>query len=137
MASYCSVQNIRKSVNKPLLFIRSIRHEGNHLNMQEITQILSKVSDIYSQRFSIERTPDWYLIKLQEELGELSAAYLKLSGRARTKDESPNELKKNLTDEVADVLAMTLLFAKSQGIDPEEALKSKWYKHLESTGDSN
>lgn len=99
--------------------------------IKELTQNLADISDLYAKRFSIERSPDWYLIKIQEELGELSAAYLKLSGRARGSDETREEQKKNLEDELADVLAMTLLFAKSQGIDPVKAIQQKWYKHLE------
>jgi NTP pyrophosphatase (non-canonical NTP hydrolase) len=79
----------------------------------------------------VDRTPDWYLLKLQEEMGELSAAFLKLSGRGRLKNETQEELQKNLQDEVADVLAMTLLFAKNQGIDSEKALEDKWFKYLE------
>jgi NTP pyrophosphatase (non-canonical NTP hydrolase) len=113
-----------------------IIHEpkGSYLLLQDLTQTLSKISDMYSKRFSIERSPDWYLIKIQEELGELSSAYLKLSGRARTGNLRTEEIKKNLEDEIADVLAMTLLFAKSQGINPETALRQKWYKHLDAAG---
>ncbi len=64
-------------------------------------------------------------------MGELSAAYLKLSARARTQNTHVDELKKNLEDEIADVLAMTLLFAKNQGVDPEMALRKKWFQYLE------
>lgn len=99
--------------------------------IEELTKNLADISDLYAKRFSIERTSDWYLIKIQEELGELSSAFLKLSGRARVSDQTQEEKKKNLEDELADVLAMTLLFAKSQGIDPAKAIQQKWYKHLE------
>ena len=104
------------------------------MKIQELTQNLSAISDLYSKRFSIERTPEWYLIKIQEELGELSSAYLKLTGRARTEGNTVNDLRKNFEDEIADVLAMTMLFAKSQGVDIEKALQQKWYKHLAEAG---
>lgn len=103
------------------------------MNLREIVEKLSTVSDLYAKRFSIERSADWHLLKIQEELGELSAAYLKMSGRARTQGSTGTELKRNLEDEVADVLAMTLLFAKNQGIDPEQAIRQKWFRHLETT----
>lgn len=101
------------------------------MKIQDLTQNLTAISDLYSKRFSIERTPEWYLIKIQEELGELASAYLKMTGRARTEGVTANDLKKNFEDEIADVLAMTMLFAKSQGVDIEKALQQKWYKHLE------
>lgn len=105
--------------------------EGNILKLQDLTQNLSRILDFYSERFSIERSSDWYLLKIQEELGELTAAYLKLSGRARAQDVDKQQLRKNFEDEVADVIAMTLLFAKNEGVDVEKALQQKWYKHLE------
>ncbi len=101
------------------------------MELEGLVQNLSQVADLYAKRFDIERTPDWYLIKIQEELGELSSAYLKLSGRARLQDESNDQLRKNLEDELADVLAMTLLFAKSQGVDASKALQQKWYQYLD------
>ncbi len=101
------------------------------MELEGLIENLSTISDLYAKRFAIERTPDWYLIKIQEELGELSSAYLKMSGRARVNDESNDKLRKNLEDELADVLAMTLLFAKSQGVDPSKAIQKKWYKYLE------
>lgn len=105
------------------------------MQLHELTSLLSRVSDTYAKNFSIQRSDDWYLLKIQEELGELTAAFLKLSARARV-TESDN-LKINLEEEVADVLAMTLLFAKSQGINPEEAIRNKWFKYLEDNHDSS
>lgn len=101
------------------------------MNINEVTSKLTTISDLYAKRFSVNRTDDWYLIKLQEELGELCAAFLKISNRGRTQNQSQEDLRKNLEDEFADVVAMTLLFAKSQDIDVEKALKGKWFKYLE------
>ncbi len=99
------------------------------MKLDELTSTLSRVSDTYAKNFSIQRSDDWYLLKIQEELGELTAAFLKLSARARVS--GTENLKINLEDEIADVLAMTLLFSKSQGIDPEKAIRNKWFKYLE------
>ncbi len=99
------------------------------MNLTELTELLSQVSDTYAKNFSIQRSDDWYLLKIQEELGELTAAFLKLSARARV--QGTQDLKSNLEAELADVLAMTLLFAKSQGIDPQGAIRNKWFKYLE------
>lgn len=100
------------------------------MNLKEISEKLNQVSDIYAEKFGIRRDDDWFILKIQEELGELSSAYLKLTQRARVGEASAACLEKNLKEELADVLAMTLLFAKNKGIDAEEALKDKWFKHL-------
>ncbi len=100
------------------------------MNLKEITEQLTKVSDVYAEKFNIRRDDDWFVLKIQEELGELSAVHLKLTQRARIGQATQAELDKNLKDEIADVIAMTLLFAKHRGIDVEQAIKDKWFKYL-------
>lgn len=101
------------------------------MNLEEITGKLSQVIEVYAKKFSIRCDDDWLLMKLQEELGELTSAYLKLTQRARRGDATAESLEKNFREEVADVLAITLLFAKARGIDPEKALQEKWFRHFE------
>lgn len=100
------------------------------MNLKEISDQLGKVSDIYSEKFKINRDNDWFILKIQEELGELTAAHLKLSQRARRGDITQAELESNLNDEVADVIALTLLYARHKNIDVERAIESKWFKYL-------
>jgi NTP pyrophosphatase (non-canonical NTP hydrolase) len=100
------------------------------MNLTQITQKLEQVSDVYARKFNIRRDDDWFILKIQEELGELTSAHLKLSKRARTADATRADLEKNLQDEVADVLALTLLYAKHKGIDVDQALQNKWFKYL-------
>ncbi|MBL7671560.1 MAG: hypothetical protein JNM39_13835 [Bdellovibrionaceae bacterium] len=100
------------------------------MNLNEIADQLGKVSDIYAEKFGIRRDDDWFVLKIQEELGELSAAYLKLTQRARIGEDSQKRLDENLRHEIADVVAMTLLFAKHRGIDVEQAIKDKWFQYL-------
>ncbi|MBE0579292.1 MAG: hypothetical protein IH615_07740 [Devosia sp.] len=70
------------------------------------------------------------MLKLQEELGELTAEYLRSSGRGRMKGADADAVRVALEDETADVLAMLLLFARNSGIDLEAALERKWFKYL-------
>ena len=100
------------------------------MDIKALSDDLEEVSSIYATQFDIQRTPDWFLLKLTEELGELMQSYLKYVGQARVSDASKGELKKELEDELADVLGMTLLIAKNQHIDIEEAVKRKWLQYL-------
>lgn len=102
------------------------------MNFKDIEITLQKVCDQYSEKFGIEIAADWFLVKIQEELGELSAAHLAATHRSRPKDKTPEQIKENLSEEVADVFAMTVLFALHQKIDLTEALQKKWFKYLSS-----
>lgn len=103
----------------------------NNMEMKELTEKISGICDIYVKKYGIEQSQDWFLLKIQEEMGELNSAYLKLTKRGRIGTKTPAELETNLQEEIADVLAFVLLFARERGIDPEEAIKNKWFKYLE------
>lgn len=96
----------------------------------DIQERLAQVSDIYAERFNVTRTKEWYLLKAQEELGELTSAFLKATQQTRTKV-SAAEADKNLRDEMADVLSFLLLFAREMDIDVEDALYQKWLHYLD------
>ena len=102
-------------------------------SLGELTGLVAQVSDIYAERNDIERDKDWYLLKVQEELGELTAEYLRLGGRGRMKGADAAAVRAALEDEAADVLAMLLLFARHNGIDLDAALQRKWFKYLPPT----
>ena len=94
---------------------------------------LAEVSDVYAERNDVRRDEDWYILKLQEELGELTAEYLRRTGRGRHKGADAAAIAEAMADEAADVLAMLLLFARRQDIDLEAALTRKWLAHLPAT----
>ena len=94
--------------------------------LSDLTDLARRISDIYAERFGVERDATWYLGKMTEELGEVTSAYLKLSGQGRGTGS-----RADLEDEVADLLGFVLLFADWQGIDPGKALQRKWGSYLE------
>lgn len=94
--------------------------------LAELSQKVLRISDIYAAEHGIERDRDWALLKLQEELGELTAEHLRLSGRARGQADA-----QALGDEAADVLGMLLIYCAGAGIDLDEAMRRKWLKWLE------
>lgn len=96
------------------------------LTLAELSEAAAEISDIYAGKYGIERDDDWFLLKLQEELGELAQAHLKLSGRGR--GGVPDQAR---ADEAADVLCQLLLYCRRFGIDPEAAVRAKWLAWLE------
>lgn len=87
---------------------------------------IRRISDMYAAEHGIERDRDWALLKLQEELGELTAEHLRLSGRARGEPSTAA-----LADEAADVMGMLLIYCDRAGVDLEQALARKWLSWLE------
>lgn len=85
-----------------------------------------RISDIYAAEHGIDRDRDWTLLKLQEELGELTAEHLRLTSRARGEPDA-----EALGDEAADVLGMLLIYCARAGIDLDEAMRRKWLRWLE------
>ncbi len=98
--------------------------------LAELTDLVAEVSDIYAERNGINRDADWAILKLQEELGELTAEHLRLSGRGRLKDQTEAEIIEARDDEAADLLAMLLLYARKHDIDLDAALQRKWFRYL-------
>ena len=101
--------------------------------LAELTGLVAEVSDTYASRNDIARDDDWYLLKVQEELGELTAEYLKTTARGRLKGADGATVRQALEDETADVLAMLLLFARNNQIDLDAALERKWFRYLPPT----
>lgn len=81
------------------------------------------ISRAYARIFGIDRTDDWLMLKLTEEVGELTQAYLAASGRTRRTSEGAAD---QVQAELADVLAHVLLIAERLGIDLDDALEQKW-----------
>jgi len=40
------------------------------LNIHKLIEDLEEISDGYAERYNIDRTPEWFILKLTEELGE-------------------------------------------------------------------
>lgn len=96
------------------------------LTLAEVSDAAQRISDIYAGKYDIRRDDDWFLIKLQEELGELSQAHLRLSSRGRGEAAETDR-----ADEAADVLCSLLLYCRRHGIDIDAAVRRKWLSWLE------
>lgn len=97
-------------------------------SLQKLSQELEKISEMYSKKFNITRNNDWFILKLQEEMGELIQSYLMLSGNGRKKGQSDKQLLTAFKSELSDVFAHVLLIANLFKIDLNEEVKIKWLK---------
>ena len=96
------------------------------MDLKQLSEEVEHVSQIYAEKFNIERDATWFILKLQEEVGELVQSYLMLAGKARTKGKSPEEIQADFNKEVADVFCQTLLLARFYDIDIEKEVQEKW-----------
>jgi len=94
--------------------------------LNDLAEKFERSSRAYTDANHIERDADWFLLKLQEEMGELTQAWNRVSGRGRRKGRSDEELARDLADEAADVLGHILLFAHRNSLDLSAAIKRKW-----------
>lgn len=96
------------------------------MNVRAVTRQVKKVSDLYARKFGIRRDGNWYILKLQEEMGELIQSYLMMKGRARQKDKTKEEIENEFRKEMADVFCHVLLLAKHYKINLEKEVTDKW-----------
>jgi NTP pyrophosphatase (non-canonical NTP hydrolase) len=100
-------------------------------SLAELSERIGLVGEIYARTFNIERSADWYLLKLTEELGELTAEHLRIGGRARTNADSLKSQREALENEAADLFGQFILYVRANNIDIEAALQRKWLHRLE------
>lgn len=96
------------------------------MELQQLTDQVEAVSVAYARIHGISRDDAWFLLKLQEEVGELTQAFLMRAGQARDKGHSPGELESSFRSELADVLAQLLVMARHHGVDLEAEIERKW-----------
>lgn len=96
------------------------------MDLEALQSDVLRISDIYASEHGIDRSGDWAILKLAEELGELTAEHLRVSGRARGEADP-----KALADEAADVLGMLLIYCDRAGIDIAQAMHDKWLHFLD------
>ena len=86
---------------------------------------LKAISDRYGRVYGVDRGGDWHLLKVQEEMGELTQAYLAMTGRSRRDAENARH---EVAMEMVDVICMVMLMARAEGIDLNAAIAEKWLK---------
>ncbi|MEV0892169.1 pyrophosphatase [Promicromonospora sp. MEB111] len=98
------------------------------MELKQLSDEVEIISRVYARVHGLERTDDWLVLKLQEEIGELTQAFLTLSGRSRDRGLSDDEIRDAFRGEVADALAQLLLVARRFDVDLPEELERKWFR---------
>ncbi|MCV9960348.1 pyrophosphatase [Pararhizobium sp. BT-229] len=94
--------------------------------LKDLGETFSRASSAYAEMHAIDRDRDWFVLKMHEELGELTQIWNRLTGRGRLKGQSEPDLQRALSDETADLLGHVLLFAHENNIDLSAAIERKW-----------
>lgn len=96
------------------------------MELRELSEQVEVRSESYGRHFGIDRTPEWLMLKLNEEVGELTRAFLIHSGQSRDHGFNADDVDDILGEEMADVFAHVLLLARRYDIDLEAEIKKKW-----------
>lgn len=94
--------------------------------LQKLADQFEAASLAYVEENDLMRDADWFVLKMQEELGELTQVWNKLTARARRRDRSEGELREDLANEAADLFGHVLLFARRNELDLQRAVERKW-----------
>jgi len=96
------------------------------MDVAGLQEEVEAVSASYAERHGINRTDDWFVLKLGEEVGELTQAYLAKNGQARDKGRSDAQIEQDFRAELSDVLAHVLLLAQRFEVDLVSEVERKW-----------
>jgi NTP pyrophosphatase (non-canonical NTP hydrolase) len=96
------------------------------MNLKEAALHCDKAWGQYAEKFKIRRYDEFYLLKMQEELGELSRAFLELRGSEKQRKISSDELKKKFAADIAVLVGNALILAHHFDVDLEATIKEKF-----------
>lgn len=97
------------------------------MDFKTLQEKILAVELAYGKKFGIKIDEDYTLLKLYEEMGELSQAVLINRKKCRPEKYPSAEIAKvKLAEEMADVLGLLITNAKLLDIDLEQALEKKW-----------
>jgi len=97
------------------------------MKFKDIQQKVVENAIRYGKEYNVKIDEDFALIKLYEEVGELSQAILIHRKKSRPeKHVAENVSKREVAKELADVVGMAMVNAHLLGIDLEEAIDKKW-----------
>ncbi|WP_245745922.1 pyrophosphatase [Nocardia altamirensis] len=106
--------------------------DRTNVRWAELGQRLDAISEVYAERYGIDRTPAWHAMKICEESGELMQWFLASIGQGRARGKTPEQLQNSVDDEIADVICHAVLMAHHRGTDLGAVITRKWLRAVES-----
>ena len=97
------------------------------MHINETAAEIDSINRRYAEIYGFERTSDWLMLKVQEELGEVADAYLGMTGRQRDKGRGDEaDARERFALELADAAGLLMALAHNEGVDLERAIDAKW-----------
>lgn len=96
------------------------------MNLKEAAVHCDTAWGQFAKKFQINRDDEFYFLKMQEELGELSRSFLELRGSERKSESSIDELKNKFAGDIASLVGNALILAHHFDIDLEATIKRKF-----------
>ncbi|MGO1405025.1 pyrophosphatase [Agrococcus casei] len=99
------------------------------MHINETAAQIDEITRRYAEIYGFERTSDWLMLKVQEELGEVADAYLGMTGRQRDKGQGAGggaDARERFALELADAAGLLMALAHNEGVDLERAIDAKW-----------
>ena len=97
------------------------------MEFKEIEKKVIATSEEYGKEYNFRVDEDYALLKLYEEVGELTQSILIQRKKCRpAKFLSDEESKKEISKELADVAGTVMVISNLLGIDLEDAINKKW-----------
>ncbi|MCX6766149.1 MAG: hypothetical protein NT136_04290 [Candidatus Moranbacteria bacterium] len=97
------------------------------MDFQEIQKGVINNAKKYQEKYKVNFDETAALIKLFEEVGELSEAYLTYAKKSRPdKFVSEEDAKNKVAKEIADVVGVAIMLASLLDIDLEKSIDKKW-----------
>ena len=102
------------------------------MEFKKVEEGIVKNAMEYGEKYDVKIDEDFALLKLYEEVGELSQAVLIHRKKSRPEKYLNTDASlKEVADELADVLGMVIVNAHLFGVDLEEAVNRKWINRKE------
>ncbi len=97
------------------------------MELKELQHLITENVKNYGKNYSIDVDQEFAFMKLIEEVGEFTQAKMIHDKKSRPEKFLPEaESKQNLTEELADVVGVSIYLADLLDINLEQALKEKW-----------
>ena len=101
------------------------------MEFKEIKEKVIKTAENYCEKYNVKLDEDFAILKLYEEVGELSQDILIHRKKCRPeKYVSQEKSKEELGKELADVLGILITLSHLLDIDLEDALNKKWIERV-------